>query len=114
METDLRILIVVALTGLLLILRLDAFRFGAAEYDDDTAGRGWRAGLARLAWYAIGLAIAAGIFVAHPTAGATLGLAIGSDRITAVALGLGFGLGGAAVAAAFAWLRYGHLRLPSA
>ncbi|HTS14837.1 MAG TPA: CPBP family glutamic-type intramembrane protease, partial [Candidatus Sulfotelmatobacter sp.] len=84
------------------------------EYDDDTAVGGWRAGLARLAWYAIGLAIAAGIFVVHPTAGATLGLAIGSDRVTAVALGLGVGLGGAAVAAGFAWLRYGHLRLPPA
>ncbi len=114
METDLRILVVVALTGLLVVLRLDAPRFGAAEYDDDSAGRGWRAGVRRLAWYAVGLAIATGIFVAHPTPGATLGLAIGSDRGAAVALGLVFGVAGAGVAAAFAWLRYGRLRLPSA
>ena len=114
MENDLRVLIVVAFTGLLVILRLDAARFGAAEYDDDAAGRGWRAGASRLAWYAVGLAIAAGIFVVHPTPGATLGLALGSDRVTAVGLGLAFGAAGAAVAAAFAWLRYGHLRLPPA
>ena len=114
METDLRVLIVVALTGLLVVLRLDAARFGAAEYDDDAAGRGWRAGVSRLAWYAVGLAIAAGIFVVHPAPGATLGLAIGSDRVADVALGLLFGMAGAGVAAAFAWLRYGHLRLPSA
>ncbi|HXX61752.1 MAG TPA: CPBP family glutamic-type intramembrane protease, partial [Candidatus Sulfotelmatobacter sp.] len=110
----LRVLIVVAFTGLLVILRLDAARFGAAEYDDDAAGRGWRAGASRLAWYAVGLAIAAGIFVVHPTPGATLGLALGSDRVTAVGLGLAFGAAGAGVAAAFAWLRYGHLRLPPA
>jgi len=113
-ENDLRVLIVVAFTGLLIILRLDAARFGAAEYDDDAAGRGWRAGASRLGWYAVGLAIAAGVFVVHPTPDATLGLAIGGDRVTAVALGLAFGAGGAGVAAAFAWLRYGHLRLPSA
>ncbi|HXR27503.1 MAG TPA: CPBP family glutamic-type intramembrane protease [Candidatus Baltobacteraceae bacterium] len=114
METDLRILIVVAFTGLLVVLRLDAARFGAAEYDDDAAGGGWRAGLRRLAWYAVGLAIAAGIFVAHPTPGATLGLAIGTPRLAAIGLGLLFGGAGAGVAAAFAWLRYGRLRLPSA
>lgn len=114
MENDLRVLIVVAFTGLLLILRLDAARFGAAEYDDELAGRGWRAAVSRLAWYAVGMAIAAGIFVVHPTPGATLGLAIGTDRVTAVALGLLLGAGGAGVAAGFAWLRYGHLRLPSA
>ena len=114
MENDLRVLIVVAFTGLLVILRLDAARFGAAEYDDQAAGGGWRAGASRLAWYAVGLAIAAGIFVVHPTPGATLGLALGSDRVTAVGLGLAFGAAGAGVAAAFAWLRYGHLRLPPA
>ena len=113
-ENDLRVLIVVAFTGLLVILRLDAARFGAAEYDDQAAGGGWRAGASRLAWYAVGLAIAAGIFVVHPTPGATLGLALGSDRVTAVGLGLAFGAAGAGVAAAFAWLRYGHLRLPPA
>ncbi|MFI5262789.1 MAG: type II CAAX prenyl endopeptidase Rce1 family protein [Candidatus Limnocylindrales bacterium] len=114
MENDLRILVVVAFTGLLVVLRLDAARFGAAEYDDDASGRGWRAGVSRLAWYAVGLAIAAGIYVVHPTPGATLDLAIGRDRAAAVALGLGFGVAGAGVAAGFAWLRYGHLRLPSA
>ncbi len=114
METDLRVLIVVALSGLLIILRLDAARFGAAEYDDDQAGGGWRAALRRLAWYAVGLVIAAGIFAAHPSPVTTLGLAIGSDRVAAVGLGLAFGLVGAAVAGAYAWLRYGRLRLPSA
>ncbi len=113
MEAELRTLLVVALTGLLVLVRLDAARFGAAEYDEETAG-GWRAAAQRLAWYAVGLAIGAGIFVVHPAPVTTLDLAIGSDRLVAVFAGLVFGLAGTAVVAGFAWLRYGRLRLPPA
>jgi hypothetical protein len=113
-EAELRALMVVALTGLLIVVRLDAARFGAADYDEEAAGTGWRATLTRLAWYGVGLAVAAAIFVVHPTPVTTLDLAVGSDRVVAVFLGLGFGLAGTLLGAAFAWLRYGRLRLPSA
>jgi len=114
MEAALRTLLVVALTGLLVLVRLDAARFAAAEYDDEEAGGGWRAPLRRLSWYAVGLAIAAAIFVVHPAPVTTLGLAVGTDRVAAVLLGLAFGAAGTLLVAAFAWLRYGRLRLPGA
>ena len=54
METTLRVLVALALTGLLVMLRLDAARFGAAEYDEPVAGEGrLRAWGRRVAWYAI-------------------------------------------------------------
>ena len=51
----LRVLMVLGLTLLLVILRLDAERFNAAEYDDiDRWGRKPSL-LRRLAWYLLGL-----------------------------------------------------------
>lgn len=112
MVDTLRALVVVGFTGLLILLRLDAFSFGAAEYDDDAARGGWRASGRRLAWYVVGLAIAAAIlFIAPPSLGA-LGLTVGGDRLGALLLGLLAGLVGTAVAAGFAWYRYRRLRLP--
>ncbi|MFI5262507.1 MAG: type II CAAX prenyl endopeptidase Rce1 family protein, partial [Candidatus Limnocylindrales bacterium] len=101
-------------TGLLILVRLDAARFGAAEYVDQTAGGGWRAPGRRLAWCAVGLAVGAAIFVLHPAGLTTLGLAVGADRAEAVGLGLAFGIAGTVLVAGFAWLRYGRLRLPPA
>jgi hypothetical protein len=114
MEAELRALIVLGLTGLLVLLRRDAVRFGTAEYDDESAPGGWRTGLVRLAWYAVGLGLAAALFAVHPSPSEALNLGVGDDRATAIALGLLFGLGGAVVAAGYAWLRYGRLRLPAA
>ncbi len=113
MEEQLRTLLVVGLTGLLILLRRDAVRFGTAEYDDETAPGGWRTESVRVAWYAVGIGIAALIFLVHPDPVATLNLGMGSDRVAAILLGLLFGLGGAAVAAGYAWYRYGRLRLPT-
>lgn len=112
MEETIRALVVVGFTCLLVLLRLDAHAFGAAEYDDESAPGGWRAGGLRLAWYVVGLAIAAAmLFVAPPSLGA-LGLTVGSDRLGALLLGILAGGLGTAVAAGFAWYRYRRLRLP--
>ena len=114
LEEQLRTLLVLGLTGLLVLLRLDAARFGTAEYDDEGAPGGWRTGTVRLGWYAVGVGLAAAIFLIHPDPVGTLNLGVGSDRAQAIVLGLLFGLGGSLVAAAFAWFRYGRLRLPQA
>ena len=56
----LRILIALGLTGLLVMLRLEAQRFGAAEYDEPVDGRPPSI-TRRLAWYLVGFSLVAGI-----------------------------------------------------
>ena len=113
MEDQLRTLLAVAFTGLLILLRFDAARFGAAEYDDEAAPGGWRNGLRRSTWYALAVALVAAIYFIHPRPISELHLTPGSDRVLAIFLGLAFGLLGLLVAAGFAWLRYQRFRLPS-
>jgi len=112
MESTLRILVALALTGLLILLRLDAERFGAAEYDEPTAGVSWARGWGRrLAWYALGLGLIAAIIFIHPTPSTDLRLAVG-DRAGGIILGIFLGLAGVAQAVALAWFHYRRIRLP--
>lgn len=112
METTLRVLVALALTGLLILLRLDAERFGAAEYDEPVAGEAaWRAWTRRLMWYALGLGLIVAIVAVHPAPAAELGLS-GGDKGAGILLGLLLGLGGIALAVAIAWFHYRRLRLP--
>ena len=69
-----RVLIAAGFFMLLLFLRLEAERFGAAEYDEPgrTTGR-----LDRLSWYAIGLALLAAIYLVHPPPHDVLFLLVG-------------------------------------
>ncbi|MGH2975009.1 MAG: CPBP family glutamic-type intramembrane protease [Solirubrobacterales bacterium] len=112
MEDQLRILVAAGLTGLLILLRFDAGRFGTAEYDDESAPGGWRNTLRRIGWYGVGLVLAVGIYELHPTPASTLHLSTGTDRLAMILLGLFVGALGTAGAAAFAWYRYRRLRLP--
>src|SRR3712207_6923436 len=48
-------LIFLAVVGLLLLLRLDARRFGAAEWDDEDGPGGFTTWLRRLSWYVFGV-----------------------------------------------------------
>ncbi len=112
LEEQLRILVGVGLTGLLVLLRLDAFRFGTAEYDDESASGGWRGASRRLAWYGTGVALAVAIWYVFPTPVTTLHLGIGTDRTETLVLGLAFGGLGTLVAGLYAWLRYRRLRWP--
>jgi hypothetical protein len=108
----LRRLIAIGLVLVLVMLRLEAERFGAAEYDE-AAGDGRSPSLRRrLAWYITGLALVVTIFVVHPAPQAELFLGSG-DRLAAIVGGLFYGLIGTAQAIAFAWLRYKALRLPA-
>jgi hypothetical protein len=112
MEDQLRILVAAGLTGLLILLRLDAVRFGTAEYDEETAPGGWRNWLRRFGWYGVGVILAIGIYELYPTPASTLHLTTGTDRLAMILLGLVVGALGTAGAAAFAWYRYQRLRLP--
>jgi hypothetical protein len=103
-------LVAVGLAALLVMLRFDAERFGAAEYDETTAGHApplWR----RLAWYGLGAAGILAIASLHPRPEQDLFLGPG-DRGAALLGGFLYGAIGTGQAIAFAWLRYRHLRLP--
>lgn len=112
METTLRVLVALALTGLLVMLRLDAARFGAAEYDEPVAGEGrLRAWGRRVAWYALGIGMIVVIAFVHPAVTRDLLLGAG-DRAGGVFLGIVLGLAGAVQAVALAYYHYRRVRLP--
>ena len=103
-----RTIIAFGLTLLLVLLRLEAQRFGAAEYDEPIDGRPppiWR----RLAWYVIGVGGVVAILWVHPAPGVELFLSPGDGGIL---LGLALASAGAASAVGIAWWRYHHVRLP--
>jgi hypothetical protein len=108
---QLRQLIATGLVLLLVLLRLDAERFGAAEYDETSDGRS-PSFKRRLAWYVIGVGLILAIVLVHPSPQVDLFLGSG-DRLAALVGGLFYALIGTAQAIAFAWLRYHALRLPA-
>lgn len=106
-----RTAVAIAIALFLVILRLEAERFGSAEYDEP-ASDGRRAPLLRrLSWFALGLALVAALLIVHPDAAGTLRLGLG-DRAQSILLGFLVGAVGAAQAAAYALLRYGRIRFP--
>ena len=107
-----RSLIAIGLTLLLAMLRVDAERFGTAEYYEAT-GAGERPRVRRrLAWYGLGFGIAILILTIHPNARSVLFLGTG-DRLGAVLGGIAFGALGVLIAAGFASYRYHRIRLPA-
>ncbi len=107
----LRVLMVLGLTLLLVILRFDAERFNAAEYDDiDHWGRKPSL-MRRLAWYVLGLVGILAVLKVHPAPGVDLYLTLG-DRLGTVILGLAYGAIGASVAVGIALYRYHLIRFP--
>jgi hypothetical protein len=100
----------VGFAGLMLLMRLDARRFGAAEWDtEDGDGRVW---LSRLTWYAAGLALGLTIFALHPSPASELNLVFAPDRGGALLLGLIYGAGGIAAAFALAIITHGRVSFP--
>ena len=96
---------------LLLFLRLEASRFGAAEYDEP--GRRGTGPLTRISWYVLGLGLLAAIYYVHPAPHDVLFLVVG-HRAEVVKYGAILAVPGLLQAAAFAWFRYGYMRLPAA
>ena len=109
METELRVLVALGLTLLLVMLRVEAERFGAAEYDEPVRGRRPSV-IRRLAWYVLGVGGVLGLLFVHPSPELDLHLTVG-DRsgilLAFVIAGLGVGQ-----AVALAYLHYRRLRLP--
>jgi membrane protease YdiL (CAAX protease family) len=108
LQDALRSLVAFGLTLLLVMLRVEAVRFGVAEYDEPVAGRMpsiWR----RLGWYVMGIGGVVAIVTIHPAPDSELFFSGGNGGIF-----LGFILAavGAGVAVAIAWWRYHHVRLP--
>jgi Type II CAAX prenyl endopeptidase Rce1-like len=112
MTTDtIRILVAGGIFMMLLLLRLEANRFGAAEFDEPGGRRrGFRT---RLSWYLIGFGLLAAIYVVHPAPHDVLVLLAG-HRADVINYGTVLVLLGLGQAPVLAWWRYGYLRLPPA
>ena len=104
-----RSLITIGLAALLIMLRLDAERFGTAEYYEATRDGERPRIRRRLAWYGLGFAIAIAILYVHPSPQRDLFLGSG-DRLGAVLGGIAYGLIGILVAVSFATFRYHRIR----
>ena len=96
---SIRVLIGAGVFMMLLFLRLESGRFGAAEYDEP--GRPHSGLWTRLSWYLIGFALLAAIYVVHPAPHDVLFLLVGR-RADVAFFGAILGLLGLAQAAAFA------------
>jgi membrane protease YdiL (CAAX protease family) len=105
------VLMALGLTGLLVLLRLDAERFNAAEYDDADRWGNPPSIRRRLAWYALGIGGILVVLELHPDPAGELFLGLG-DRLGAVILGLTYGAIGTAIALSIAYYRYQYLRFP--
>lgn len=105
-------LIIIGLALLMILLRLDAERFGTAEYYESTRDGERPKVRRRLAWYAIGVCLAVAMLYIHPTPQTTLFLGSG-DRLGAVLGGAVYAAVGVLLAVAFATLRYHRIRFPA-
>jgi membrane protease YdiL (CAAX protease family) len=106
-----RVLIAIGLAMLLAMLRLDAERFGTAEYYEATRDGERPKIRRRLGWYGMGFAIAVTILFIHPAPQTEFFLGSG-DRFGAVFGGLIYGAIGVGQAVAFATVRYHRIRFP--
>jgi membrane protease YdiL (CAAX protease family) len=107
-------LVMLAVVGLLIILRFDARRFGAADFDDETAISGWRVWARRLSWYGVGIALVFVVYFLFAQPETLLHLRLGEPRGFALFAGLALALLGGGAALAYAWWRFGGVNLPDA
>ena len=105
-------LMTLAALGLLIVLRFDARRFGAADFDDEAQITDWRVWARRLTWYGLGILLVFVCYFVFVQPETLLHLKLGEPRPTAILAGLGTGLLGGAAAAAYAWWRFGQFNLP--
>jgi hypothetical protein len=104
-------LLFIGMAALMFLLRLDAKRFSAAEWD--TQDGDWRTWMGRLSWYGAGVALALIIFALHPSPVSDLNLVLAPDRAEAMVYGLLFGGAGIVVAFVLAIVRNGRISFPS-
>jgi hypothetical protein len=111
MPEFLQYILFVGFAALMFLLRLDAKRFSAAEWDTEDGD--WRVWMARLSWYAAGIALALIIFALHPSPVSDLNLVLAPNGGEAMVLGLFFGAAGIVGAFVLAMLRHGHITFPA-
>ncbi|HEY7024745.1 MAG TPA: CPBP family intramembrane glutamic endopeptidase [Candidatus Limnocylindrales bacterium] len=112
MTLTLENLIILATVGLLLLLRFDAARFGAADFDDEESPGGLRTRLGRLSWYVFGVFLIVVVYFLYPQPLSELHLQMGDPRLLVFVAGIGLALIGMAYAALYAWWRYGDFKFP--
>jgi membrane protease YdiL (CAAX protease family) len=105
-------LMTVAALGLLIVLRVDARRFGAADFDDETQVAGWRVWARRLAWYGLGIVLVLAAYFVFPLPETVLHLRLGDDRVIALVAGLTLAMLGFGAAVLYALWRFGEVKLP--
>ena len=104
-----RVLVACGFFMLLLMLRLEAERFGAAEFSGP--GKRYAGFWTRLSWYLMAALLLVALYTVHPAPHDVLLMLVGHST-EAVEFGIALAAVGIAQAAAFAWFRYGFLRLP--
>lgn len=112
MTLDFENLMTVAALGLLIVLRVDARRFGAADFDDETAVSDWRVWARRLTWYGLGIVLVLVAYFVFPRPEAVLHLRLGEDRVFALMAGLTVAMLGVGAAVVYARWRFGQVKLP--
>jgi hypothetical protein len=110
MPEPIQFFLFVGFAGLMFILRLDARRFGAAEWDTQEGGSS--AWLPRVTWYGAGLALGLMVFALHPSPVADLNLVLAPDPGGALALGLLYAATGVAAAFMLALLTIHRISFP--
>lgn len=113
MDSAIEFLILLAVISLLIMLRFDARRFGAADYDDEDAPGGLLAWWRRLSWYGFGIVLVAVIYFLYPQPESVLHLRLGEPRGFALLAGLVVAFLGGAGAVAYGWWRFGDINLPT-
>ena len=107
-----RTLIAVGLALLLVMLRLEAVRFSAAEYDDRSMAARRRCAAGSPGTRSASSS-SAGIFIVHPSPQTDFALGAG-DRQKALVYGFLYAAIGTAIALGIAYYRYRRLRFPDA
>jgi hypothetical protein len=105
-------LMTLAALGLLVILRFDARRFGAADFDDEADINDWRGWASRLTWYVLGIVLVVVIYFVFGQPETLLHLRLGEPRPVAILWGLALAFVGAMAGLVYAWWRFGVVNLP--
>lgn len=114
MGGTLETLILLAVVGILIVLRFDAHRFGAADFDDETTPGGLSTWTRRMTWYGFGVALVFAVYFLFPQPETLLHLRLGEPRGQALLTGLFLAVIGSAAGVAYAWWRFGGISLPEA
>lgn len=102
-----------AIAALLVLLRLQARRFGVKDPERDGDLAGHRAWVGPATWYAMSLGLILLAYALYPLRISHLHLGFGADRAGSLVVGIAIGLAGSVAAVFLALRRDGTIRLPA-